>query len=190
MSVRFRCFVGVMVLAGLLLSGCGADWYKVANPTATAFYATPEPETLTGAEASPQDTTAEDEQSEQNEVIASGGYQNATTVTLDAIVARPQEFSGQQVTVRGTIGETLGPSVFRLNDTNAVSARTSNALLVITSKGVNVPTQGNVAVTGTVHNFVLADIEQELGLDLQDDVYADYANQPVIIATSVTATTE
>lgn len=89
---------------------------------------------------------------------------------------------GQLVTVRDTVSEMVDDSSFLLNSDSG------EPILVINTSGApftlpeeDVPIQ----VTGEVARFVLADVESEYGLDLDEAAYADYEDQPAIIAKSL-----
>jgi hypothetical protein len=45
-----------------------------------------------------------------------------------------------------------------------------------------------VRVTGTVREFEIDEVEEEIGTDLPDSVFTYWANQPVLIATSMEGT--
>src|SRR3712207_5498318 len=45
--------------------------------------------------------------------------------------------------------------------------------------------EGAVArVSGTVRRFNLADVERELGMDLDDELFGDFDGEPVLVASS------
>jgi hypothetical protein len=91
------------------------------------------------------------------------------------------ESIGEEVTVRSTITESL--------DTNGVllqSEAGENILALNVSSGtVPLPTDDTpIQVTGQAVEFILADIEAQYGLDLDENLYADYEEQPAILADS------
>lgn len=67
------------------------------------------------------------------------------------------------------VGEQVGPRSFRLNDPAAT-----------------ITAAQELYVTGTVRTFGLAEVEQELGFDLQDDMFADWGGRTVILADTLT----
>lgn len=108
--------------------------------------------------------------------------EDQTTVTTEDVSENTSELIGQQVTVRNLVEETVGESGF------IIEARDGEPILVLNTTGVpfelpdpNVPVQ----VTGEVQSLVAADIEGEYGLELEDELYADYEGQAAIIAQSL-----
>ncbi len=100
-------------------------------------------------------------------------------VTIGNLADNPQEYLGQTVTVSAPITNIVSPNAFGLG----------NQVLVVGS-GKEVPgnslTEGNtVQVTGTFRQFDLAAFEQELGLDLQDEVFADWGDRPALLAKQI-----
>jgi len=99
-----------------------------------------------------------------------------TTVTTEDVSENTSELIGQQVTVRNLVEETVGESGF------IIEAGNGEPILVLNTTGdPNVPIQ----VTGEVRSLVAADIEGEYGLELEDELYADYEGQAAIIAQSL-----
>lgn len=65
-----------------------------------------------------------------------------------------------------------------------------NDLLVITRQPTTAAVNDTwlterATVTGTVRNFVVAEIEREYGFDLQPEIETEFRNKPVLIADSV-----
>lgn len=114
---------------------------------------------------------------------------NATpvVVTPSAILSNPRGFYGRPVTTSGEI-------------TDIVSLRSltmAGDLLVVSRQDLR-DAQGQpltttvygrdpVRVSGTVREFNLAEIEREIGADLQDDRFTRWLGKPVVVATSVAA---
>ncbi|MEB3360062.1 MAG: hypothetical protein VKK04_25275 [Synechococcales bacterium] len=88
---------------------------------------------------------------------------------------------GELVTVRSPIANTL-------DDQGVVLESEAGNLLVLNPTNVPFPTPEDeeipVQVTGEVVDFVIVDVENEFGLDLNDELYGEYEQQPVIIAES------
>ncbi len=81
------------------------------------------------------------------------------------------------MTLSGEIEEILTPHAFILSD---------HILLVVKAKGLRYAVEEATAyVTGPVRRFSLRAIETELGVDLEDGVFATFEGKPVVIAESL-----
>lgn len=92
---------------------------------------------------------------------------------------------GQSVTVRSMIEESVDGTGFTL-------MTDGGPVLVINATGIPFETPSEsigesipVQITGEVTEFVVTDVESEYGLDLDENVLADYEQQPAIIANSL-----
>jgi hypothetical protein len=95
-------------------------------------------------------------------------------VTIEDVVRDPERYLGQRVTVSGEVEEhLLTPHAFLLDDYGllAVSAAPRPELIV----------EATAYVEGEVRLFDVAQLESELGIDLDDALLAPYAGKPVII---------
>lgn len=118
-----------------------------------------------------------------------------SSVTIDEITDNPTAYFGRSVTVTGPVEEILGPRSFTISDADPF---VSENLPVVSSRelmnGANEQHAASdfdgreVQVTGTVHQFNLAAFEDQLGVDLVDNAWTDWAGQPAIVATSITPT--
>ncbi|MDP8922022.1 MAG: hypothetical protein M3O34_04000 [Chloroflexota bacterium] len=113
-------------------------------------------------------------------------------VTVDEIAEAPDAYWGRTVRVNGEVGDVLGPRSFVLEDDDLLF---DEGLPVVATNPLVGPA-GRVIepdaivdrfvwVTGTVHQFNIRAFEDQLGLDLDDEVWAEWRGQPVIIATSI-----
>ncbi len=114
------------------------------------------------------------------EPIYSGG------VGTSEVMERPTELIGQTVTVTSNPIKRVGLSSFTVSDKQIFDNR---QLLVVNATGepFNIPsdTATPVQVTGELRNLVIPEIERKYKLDLKDQFYKKYQNQPVIIARSI-----
>jgi len=89
---------------------------------------------------------------------------------------------GQEVTVRSEIVEQVDATSF------TIEANGGEPILVIDTSGtfgmISQDMDFPVQVTGEVARFVLADVESEYGLGLDEATYADFEERPTIIADS------
>lgn len=108
-----------------------------------------------------------------------------TNVTVDKITGNIDEYVGQTVTIRGEVESELDESGFVLEDDEFFGGE-QFLLLNAGAEPVMRPSEDvPVQATGTVREFILADIESEYGIDLDDELYVDYENKPAIVAESV-----
>ncbi|MCZ2822861.1 MULTISPECIES: hypothetical protein [unclassified Modestobacter] len=91
---------------------------------------------------------------------------------------------GEEVTVSATVDQVVDPNSFSITGVEDTSAE---PLLVVGSDIAGVLEDGQVLlVTGTVQSgFDEVAVEEELGLDLTDDAFGDFAGQQYIVAESV-----
>lgn len=93
----------------------------------------------------------------------------------------------QSVLVRNDILEKVGKEGFILDKDRVFNAKT--VLVVnVSQTPLIIPNHKNVEVLvdGTVEKFDLATVKQKYGLTLDSDIYAQYKDQPAIMASSVT----
>lgn len=99
----------------------------------------------------------------------------------DNSTAIDESLVGQTVTVRSPVRETV--------DANGLVLETdSEPIPVINVSGVPfTPPAGEIPIqaTGELVQFVVVDVEQEYGIDLNDELYVDYEQQLAIAATSL-----
>lgn len=99
---------------------------------------------------------------------------------------------GQSVTVSGEIDEVAGDSAFWLGDGSwfgegapVVSATGDFTEFDIEDTEALAEDDTVVQVTGTVEEFVLADFEEDQGIDLDDDAFEELEGEAVIVADDV-----
>lgn len=120
------------------------------------------------------------------------GFFSEQDTRLEQIAEDPQNFIGQEVRAVGEVSEVIGSRALVAQSTELES----DDILVISRQplmpvgGVgeeNLLYQGGdrVAITGTVREFNIRELEQELGLDLVDEQFAQWEGRSVIIADSI-----
>ena len=124
-------------------------------------------------------------------------YESRPTIIADSIVViptlsdiadNPTAYIGRTVTVSGEVSEILNPVVFRINEDNLLDI--GDELLVVHTGEpalVGLTDDAEILVTGTVRNFVVAEIEDDLGiaLDLDADLEIEYENRVAIVADTI-----
>ncbi|MFC4903016.1 hypothetical protein [Kocuria oceani] len=88
-------------------------------------------------------------------------------------------YTGQQVTLSAEVSETISPDTFAI-------AGAVDPLLIVEEQEIPPLDDGQVVqVTGTVQEgFDVAGVEQELGVDLEDEAFTEFEGEPYIMATS------
>ncbi|MBD0388145.1 MAG: hypothetical protein ICV54_16955 [Nostoc sp. C3-bin3] len=106
-----------------------------------------------------------------------------TISNTSEIVENTEEFIGNSVTIQSRVIRKIGSSSFTVSDARFFRGE---PIVVVNASGVpfNLPFDQNVKVqvTGKVRNLVISEIEQEFNLNLNDEYYKDYINQPAIVA--------
>jgi hemin uptake protein HemP len=109
-----------------------------------------------------------------------------SNVTTEDLSENLDAYLGQTVSVREEVEELVGDYAFMLDDDQLFGGE---EILIINASGqpVNL-VEGDdtdVQVTGEVRELILADLEQDYGFDLDDELFVDYEDQPVIVAQSI-----
>lgn len=94
-----------------------------------------------------------------------------------------ETYAGQEVTVSAEVTATLSTDTFVIAGADGTAV---DPLLIVEEQEISAFDDGEVVeVTGTVaQDFDVAAAEEELGIDLEDELYADYVGEPYIMATS------
>lgn len=118
--------------------------------------------------------------------------QQGIQASIPMIVDDPSEFYGSSTTVNGVVADTVEPNAFVVTDEETASEATPEYLvaegLLVVSGGdaaPNLTESQTVRVSGTVREFDLATFEEELGADLNDELYGLYDDRPAILAESI-----
>jgi len=108
-------------------------------------------------------------------------------VRLGELTGDVEDYLGETVSVRGEAEAAVGESAFLLQDDQLFGGE---EVIVFNASGEpfllpdDEPTE-SVQVTGEVRELVLVEFEDEFGIDLEDDLYADYEDRPAIVAQSI-----
>lgn len=107
-------------------------------------------------------------------------------VDIAVITQHIDRFMGKSVLIRNDIVETIGERGFLLDKDRVFGGK---PILVINTAEITPIFPANstpeVLVNGTVRRLNLIDLEQKYGLNLNPNLYAQYENQPVIVADSL-----
>ena len=113
-------------------------------------------------------------------------------VTAGKIIENPGDYVGKTVTVSGDVENVYGPRAFAMD-----SGVQAGELLVLGAEPFPQVAEGgsrafvvsdNAKVTGTVALLVTAEVEREIGWDLDRQLEVEYEGKPVLIAKTATMT--
>lgn len=95
-----------------------------------------------------------------------------------------ESYVGEEVTLSADVNEVIDPTAFTIAGTDDT---TVDELLVVHPENLSeVSPDLTVAVTGTVmEGFDLVTVEDELGVDLDDELYEDWDGEPYLSATTI-----
>lgn len=104
----------------------------------------------------------------------------------EEVTEEPEQYYGQAIAVSGEVGELLSDNTFRLQEEGWFEG---DEVLVIGATVSGLTEAEEVVVTGTLQPFVAAELERDYDLtwdlDLQEQLEAEYAEQPVLVAEEV-----
>jgi hypothetical protein len=123
-------------------------------------------------------------------VVVSGpeGMSAQRGTTVDYIMSDPNAFINRTITVSGDISQVYSDRTFAISGTEP---DTGDLLIVSGEKVQGIPALAQqfdparvdiVQVTGRVERFRRAEVERQLGLTLDPQIYGQYENRPAIIA--------
>lgn len=156
----------LMALAALLLASCNAN------------------------EGADRDPGSEDDIGQPTPEQQEGSTSSEVEVSLRELTRTPDQYYGKRITVNGTVGRVIEPNTFALTSEEAAESDESfevEAALVAGREG-SVPSLSEgqrVSVTGEVQRLNLEEIEQELDVNLDDSLYANYEEKPVVLPGSI-----
>ncbi len=114
---------------------------------------------------------------------------NATpaTVAPSAILANPRSFYDRPVTTSGEVTDIVSLRALAVAGDLLIVSRQDLRDAQGRPLTTSVYGRDPVRVTGTVREFKLAEIEREIGADLEDDKFTRWLGKPVVVAGSVAA---
>ena len=151
----------VAALSALGLSACGGD--------------------TAGTEAGADVEDVVEEEPLEEEPAAAGPYDG---VYDSAFYDEVDSYVGEEVVLSADVNEVITPESFTIAGTDDTSVE---ALLVVGATGdTELAPETTVGVTGTVmESFVVTDVEDELGVDLDDALFTDWEQEPYVVAEDV-----
>jgi len=115
-------------------------------------------------------------------------------VGVPAVLENAQRYYGQKMTVSGAVGQVIEPRTFVMVEEQALRGGPLSAVeladrgvLVVHTGGSapNVAEPHSVRATGILQRFDISDIEQQEGVDLDDELYRQYEDRPALLAAEV-----
>lgn len=138
---------------------------------------------LPACTAETQDETVGTEPDMTDSELTEDAQSNVTTSELTDNLS---DYLGETVTIRNEVDEVIGDYAFLMNDDELFGGE---EILVINASAEAVPLvegeETQVQATGEVRELILQDLEAEYGFDLDDNLFADYEQTPVIVAQSI-----
>lgn len=172
--------VVVLLLLVVTLSACAEK--QAVEP---GVEASPSPEVETDVRSSPE---AEESPSAAIHPPAAApdvdrSPQPEGKITLDDLTSAPDAYVGQTVTVDGIVDVVFSKRAFTIaddpvRDFNAIPIMTATEKVLDTAPKAGM----RVLVSGEVRTFNLAEVEQEMGADLDDAALKEFEGQPAIVA--------
>ncbi len=98
----------------------------------------------------------------------------------------PAALVGEEITVTVIVDEVVDPNAFRIAQRDPGGER----FLVIHDGEVSPPEHSVVEVTGTVSEFNMAQVENDLGIDLDEETFELYEGEYGIVADLVDVTAD
>ncbi len=112
-------------------------------------------------------------------------------IDLRTVVHHPDQFYGKEVTVRGEVYYDIGTRGMVIDSTGLYDSK-----MLIVSKQALIGVGGGpgdllfkkddgVQISGTVRRFKIEELEHEMGVRLDREMFQYYENKPVIVADSI-----
>lgn len=116
---------------------------------------------------------------------------------VSQILEKPVTFYGNTVSVEGEVENTIGTQALTVDGPGAIGDQllvvSRDSLEPIGGSGIPqsifTPTDA-VIVEGQVREFHLKEVEEELGVDLDDELYAPWEGRPFVFASRIDTTDE
>lgn len=172
-----KAAVSLLAVAGLALAGCGGGEDEAGT----------EVDDITGGEVAETPAAEETPPAEGETTLPGatpyGGAYNQEFADDQAV------YEGQEVTLSAEIVELVSDNALEIGDPDDINL---DPLLVMHDLGATgLEPDQTVEVVGTVMTgFDPATVGEELGVELEDEVYTDYEGDPWLHATEVTPSEE
>jgi hypothetical protein len=107
-------------------------------------------------------------------------------IELDALEENPGKYIGQTVSIDGDVEDVLGPRLFTIDEANWGDLDGELLVFLPSADAAFVRADDRVTITGTVKQFVEADVERQWGwFGLDPRVEVTFRRKPVIVASRI-----
>jgi hypothetical protein len=133
-----------------------------------------------GATAEQAGATAVEQAEEAGATVLPQELTENQGVTVSDLDDNLEAFTGQMVAVRGDVVEIMGPHAFQLDDPSTLGGDT----ILVAGQNVDTSTlnmNSTVEVSGEVQRFDLVTLEENTGLDFEDDLFSAFEDDNAVI---------
>jgi hypothetical protein len=133
-----------------------------------------------GATAEQAGATAVEQAEEAGATVLPQELTENQGVTVSDLDDNLEAFTGQMVAVRGDVVEIMGPHAFQLDDPATLGGDT----ILVAGQNVDTSTldmNSTVEVSGEVQRFDLVVLEENTGLDFEDDLFSAFEDDNAVI---------
>ncbi|MGH7631376.1 MAG: hypothetical protein ACREOF_18730 [Gemmatimonadales bacterium] len=123
-----------------------------------------------------------------------GGAESVPPISVDRIMDRPEEFMGDRIRLAAAVAEPHGNRIFTLRDEDPVMRE---QILVVTRRPLprllaeertTLQRGDKLLVSGIVRRCDVAEVEGELGVDLDPKLEERFRGKPMLVASEVVRT--
>jgi len=126
-------------------------------------------------------------------LLDQAGIEGESGLTVSDVVDNPSQYAGQIIALEGEVENTIGSRGFTLDGQGVIG----DEMLVVSRQPLQAvggdglegglfTTDDEVLISGTVRRFNRSEIENELGISLDSQVYTEYEHTYVFVADTVT----
>lgn len=111
---------------------------------------------------------------------------SATERVAEGVKESPLRWAGESVVLQGEVGDVHGDRAFELESDGGLLGLGDPSILVVTKSPVQLMGRDledeDVLVRGTIRYLVVAELERELGWDLEPELEAELKDRPAVVA--------
>jgi hypothetical protein len=133
-----------------------------------------------GATAEQAGETAAEQAEEAGATVLPQELTDNQGVTVSDLDDNLEAFTGRMVAVRGDVVEIMGPHAFQLDDPSTLGGDT----ILVAGQNVDTSTlnmNSTVEVSGEVQRFNLVTLEENTGLDFEDELFSAFEDDNAVI---------
>lgn len=108
-------------------------------------------------------------------------------IDVEQVTEDPMRFLGKRVMLGGEVGKVYNPRAFQLE---GEGIWWDDRMLVVTRAPISIggamlTEDDEVTVSGTVSRLTVAEVERDLGWDLQQEIEVEFRDKPVLVADTI-----